>query len=272
MSKSTRIIGSAVPLVVTVVLLALLLRIVRPSTVLTVLADSDASRIFLAIALGGGLSVALAGERWARIVRELGYRLSWKESLRLLLATRPLSLVLPLKAGELAAAHYLARQRGFGFIRIVSTVLLDKYLTLLATVQLCLLGIMLRNGTSTASLLSAGLLILSSSLMLPLGGMLARIFSTYAGKWSPKGGASLEGFADAFRLVPAKRQLFFLGYCHLVQVVHVVTYYLLFQAVRPRVDVPFATLLFAVPAIILILTVPLTLSGFGAREGLVLLF
>lgn len=271
--KPKKLALNALPFVLTVVILVALLSFIDLHALLAAFRKSDPLYLLAALAISIIFSILLLADKWRRIVNELGYSLSYLDALYIHLASRPISFILPLKSGEFAVAYYLKRQKGFGFMKVASSVLLDKYLALISTLQLCLVGALLLFWGRWALIvvLLAGLLF-SLVLVVPL--QIPGIRALFSFLSSRFGNATeyLADFTAAFTSIRPARLFFFFGYSHIVQIPQLVIFYLLFLAVDAQAHISVSLFIFAVPAIQLLTNIPITVSGLGTREVFVLYF
>lgn len=271
--KPKKVAPNVLPIVLTAVILVALLSFIDLHALLAAFRKADLRYFLAAVVIAAIFSVLLFADRWRRIVNALGYNLSYRDALHIYLAGRPISFVLPLKSGEMAAAYYLKKRKGFSFRKVVSSVLLDKYLLLISTLQLCVIGaiFIFWSNPGIASALFVGL-ILSLALVAPLRLPGIRPLLSFVGGRFSRVTEHVGDFMSAFTSISIGQIFFFLGYCHLAQIAHIVIFYLLFLVVRVQASIPLGALVLYVSLIVLLTNVPITISGLGTREAFVLYF
>ncbi len=211
----------------------------------------------------------LTCEKYRLILSGLGIEMRLWEVVLLKLGSVPLKNVLPLKAGEIVRLVYLRRIHGVSYLRGGASVILNLACTLLG------LGLLMLPGyvafmDERAGWVLAGLIGVLSLLALGAGGekreagqgdeggKLARpVSSGLRGAWEVASGLGPVGLA---RL---------LGYSITFEGIKLVNYALIFVAMG--ITVSWGQLFRAIPPLILLSSLPISVMGLGIREGGVLL-
>lgn len=227
----------------------------------------------LGLAIGVSLfwHVVLGADKWYRILKRLGARVTWWEVFSVRLGSDPVRFAAPFKSGEIVNAAYLYQKGYLDFPRACSSIAFDKVLNFLATIfwlmvgmatisfahiswkpeMMSKLGVMLLVGAGCM-----GLLVFE-----PFRLLLARV----AGRIHPKLGRLFDGGLAPFREMTVRQKCFFLLYGVFFLLRPLILLYLLFVSfgVQPSINEVIA---FGSVAV-LMSNVPLTQAGIGPREA-----
>lgn len=205
-----------------------------------------------------GAQLVLAGLRWSWIHAALGQRLGPRDAVELAFVGQFFNQTLPSAIGGDAVRAVLAARRGLTGGQAASGVILDRGLALIVLIALMAVAAPILPAREAAWL--AGLA-LASLAALALGTFAAERLRRFA----PDGRAVewAYGVADGLRAILARPRL--LAASVLVHLGVIATFWALARAL----DIPagFALCLAAVPPVVLLSTLPISLAGWGVREG-----
>lgn len=222
-----------------------------------VLADADAG------ALVGGALLAVAGQvaasvRLTRIVRHHGFALTAVEACRVNFAAAFYGLTVP--AGNLAGGAVRILRLGDGTRRLpaLAAVLADR---IHATYGTVLAGVLFWFADPVAALPVAGLLLLAGAVAVPLGYLLLRRGSALAARlpanWSRALGREAEvSPRETLAAVGITLAAQLLGWGAVIA-----------AAAALDLGVPVLTLGWVRSAVMVLVLLPVTVAGFGLREG-----
>jgi glycosyltransferase 2 family protein len=200
----------------------------------------------------------LAGLRWSWIHAALGQSLAVRDAVELAFVGQFFNQTLPSAIGGDAVRAILASQRGLSAGQAASGVILDRGLALIVLIALMALAAPILPAREAAWL--AGIA-LATLVALVAGLFLAERVRRFLPAWRARDWA--YGVADGLRAILRNPRLLFasLG----VHLGVIATFWALAQAL----DVPagFALCVAAVPPIVLLSTLPISLAGWGVREG-----
>jgi hypothetical protein len=210
-------------------------------------------------------NVWLACEKYRLILRALGVELSSWEVILLKLGSLPLKSLLPFKSGELVRVVYLRRTRGVSYAKGGASVILNLGCTLLA------LGLLMTPGLLLPALGWWAGPAVFLVFLLPVG--LAR--QVAKGQPSPPDagqgrlGASMERVRAALGALGTSGLVQLWGYSVAFEGIKVVNYGILFLAMG--ILPSWEQISRAAPLLILFSSLPISVMGFGIREGGMLL-
>lgn len=212
-----------------------------------------------ALALGFlGAQLVLAGLRWSWIHARLGQRLAARDAVELACVGQFFSQTLPSSIGGDAVRAILAGKRGLTAGQAAAGVILDRGLALIVLIALMALAAPILPAREAAWLAGLALATLAA---LAAGLFLAERVRRFLPSWRARDWA--YGVADGLRAVLTSPRLLAssLG-VHLGVIAA-------FWALARALDVPadFALCVAAVPPIVLLSTLPISLAGWGVREG-----
>ena len=225
----------------------------------------EPSMFALALALIGAQTLLLNG-RWVMIMRSLAVTIDWLSGLRILLISFWFNQVLPSSAGGDAVRIWLLRRRGVQWSPAVKGVAADRFTALLGIVVLMVAGfpILSRRVNNPAALLAIG--------ALAAAGAFGTLFLLTLDRWPPR--------VTAFRLIapfvrfgtlirflllqfPQRGILF--GSAILIHLMTAAACYALADGLQAHLSAIDAFVL--IPPVVLLTAVPISISGWGVREG-----
>ena len=273
--------GRILQVVVSLVLLGLLLRWIDGPAFVRAVAGADPG--ILALALGIALcNRALMALKWNLLLVARGIRVGWFRALRVYWSSTFLGLFLPATVGADVVRAVMLSKNESRRADIVSSILVERFLGLVALAVFGVVGAALApavlGGVSfdrpRLLLLAGGAAVLVSaafgfSLTDASGRLVDAICARFAGKGFA--GRVADVLAKVFRSFRAYRDhkgaltAFFL-LTLLENFFPMVRAYFVARALHA--DVPFLFFAAVVPIELLIIRLPLTIDGFGVREGL----
>ncbi|MEA2979928.1 MAG: glycosyltransferase 2 family protein [Alphaproteobacteria bacterium] len=220
----------------------------------------------MAIAL---LQIALSAIRWQRIVTACGATLALRKALRFSLIASFFNQVLPSTIGGDAARIWLLAQAGAGWKKATYSVLLDRFIGVLALTALVAAGLYWSLGLIKSPVAQIMLAVIG------LGGLSAGAAFLMLGRWRSLDRWRLtrrlaEMAALAGQMLSSPRtgpQIVTLSL--LIQIMTALMAWCLARAVAAQFDFVHAFLL--VLPVMLIATVPISIAGWGVRESALVL-
>ena len=225
----------------------------------------DPAMFLLALAMVG-LQTFLLNARWELIMRSLGVSLDWMAGWRILMISLWFNQVLPSSAGGDVVRIWLLRQLDVPWSQAVKGVMADRFTALIGLVALMVVGLplLLSRVTDHAAILAIGGLtvagVVGTAVLLTLDRWPKRIITL-----GPI--ASLVRFGSFVRylLLQFKRRELLLGSAILIHLVTAAACYALAVGLKAQLSILDAFVL--VPPVILLTAVPISISGWGVREG-----
>ena len=206
--------------------------------------------------------------QWLRALLSLGYSFNLKEAITIKIANFPIKAILPLKTGDLIRAVYLQRRKGIPLSAGVSSLGFNLILNLLVLVIIMCLGYILFNaGLFYGILFCSGVLLLFilTSLFFRF---IKKVILYLAGIVNSRLHNSVESLFDIYNRFNFKDFSALLFYSVLIWASELLTFFVLFKAVG--LNIPFHAIVVFVPLVILISNLPITISGLGTREAVIL--
>ena len=226
----------------------------------------NANPYFVLIALVVNyLTFPLRAWRWARLMREGGHDLTWRDLLKILFIGWFVNSVVPAKLGDLYRSYLVKRRFGISLSRTVGVVVAERLLDLLVVFFLLIVGgyvafgrtilpdlrIVYISGAALTFLIVVGL-----AAIYYLGPRVARFFPAEARRI---GRLFREGVLHSFRALPLAGPL-------TVAIWSLETMRLFFVLTSLGLELPLSGVVFVAVAVALLTTVPLTPAGFGFVE------
>lgn len=219
----------------------------------------------LALALVGLQTFVLNG-RWELVMRSLGVRLHWLAGWRILMISLWFNQVLPSSAGGDVVRIWLLRQRGVQWSQAVKGVVADRFTALLGLVALMVAGfpMLLSRVTDHAAILAIGGLsaagVAGTAVLLTLERWPRRIISI-----RPVASFVQFGILVRYLLLQHERRGILFASAVFIHLMTAAACYALALGLRAQLSLLDAFTL--VPPVILLTAVPISISGWGVREG-----
>ncbi len=255
----------ALKIAVSLALITIVVRAFGVRGITTHFAKVDAATLLLAVAVALSISL-MHTARWLAVIAAGGYRLGFRAALQIVLIGHFFNQVLPSSVGGDAVRAWCAYRAGLGLGAAAGTVIIDRAITLFALLLLAAAGLpwlfeivadpVARWALSTV--IFAGLA--GFGILLALSGLPRILFRWRAMR------ALLDLTALARKVMSVPRYalpaillsvLSFVGFSFIV-----------FGLARAmQLDVTFKDCVLLVPPVILITVVPVSIAGWGVREG-----
>jgi len=213
-------------------------------------------------------NIFLHADMWRRILKYLGCSISLKEAVFLRMASYSFKVLFPLKSGEFVKALYLKKQKNFSLKKGAASILFSIILNICVLLSLAFVGIILLkiNLLNIPFIIIMGL-VFSFIIFFCLKTTQNFIFSILK-KIHLKFYSKFKTLC-AFEEIEFKNQYYLLLYAFLIQLIMLINYYILSKALN--LNIPFYQIIIVFPLIIIMAFIPISISGLGIREGLVIL-
>lgn len=204
--------------------------------------------------------------RWELIMRALGVPLNWLAGWRILMISLWFNQVLPSSVGGDAVRMWLLRQRGVQWSEAVKGVAADRFTALIGLIVLMVAGLplLLSRVSNPAAILAIGGLTLAgvagTVVLLTLDRLPKRLIALPAIASFVRFGALVR-----FLLLQSERRGLLFGSALLIHLVTAAACYALARGVGAQLSVLDAGIL--IPPVVLLTAVPISISGWGVREG-----
>ena len=211
------------------------------------------------------LTFPLRSLRWARLLREGGANIGWRDLLKILFLGWFVNSIVPAKLGDLYRSYLVKRRFGISMSRTVGVVVAERLLDLLIVFVLLIVGGYVAFGRTVLPdlrilYLSGGVLAIAMVVGLAaiyfVAPHLARFFPAEVRRI---GRLFREGVVHSFRALPIAGPLTLLIWS-------AEALRLFFVLTALGLDIPLSGVVFVAVAVALLTTVPLTPAGFGFVE------
>jgi glycosyltransferase 2 family protein len=225
----------------------------------------DPAMFVLALVLVALQTFMLNG-RWELIMRSLGVSLDWLAGWRILMISLWFNQVLPSSAGGDVVRIWLLRQRGVQWSQAVKGVMADRFTALLGLIALMVAGfpMLLSRVTNPAAILAIGGLtaagVAGTALLLTLDRWPPRIVAI-----RPVGSFARFGALVRFLLLRYEQRAVLFGSALFIHLITTAASYALAVGLSAQLSLLDAFIL--IPPVILLTAVPISISGWGVREG-----
>ncbi len=252
----------ALVLAVTVGLLAFVVSRVDLAGVRSALAGADPVALFATAAFSLLAYALLPSLRWQRTLLALGHRVPFGTLVFARFGSQPLKLAIPMKGGEAFRALWLSRRTPVPLGDAAATIVFDMFLVGVAQLLYLVMGLSLaRSQLATALLPSVAVL----GVVLALGSsFVQRLGLRLATRVSGRAGRALEQLARGFLDLPLSTKTGLLGLSLLVELTEILAMVLCLRTLG--VPVPTWAVFAAMPVVMGITLLPVTISGLGTRE------
>lgn len=204
------------------------------------------------------LALIFSAKKWQVLIKAMGYSLGWKESLGIVMAAYPISVVTPAKSGDLIRAYYLRDK--IPKIQTAGAVVVERFVDVSILAFYSLIGgVIFKNGLVLAVSLSILFLI-------PLFFIVVNKVRLPLGRWREK----IESFLYISKIFIHQPQklLPVLFYASIVWLAPIFEAKILFLALG--VDIPLFYIAAAFPLAIFVSLIPITIAGMGTRDSAII--
>lgn len=204
--------------------------------------------------------------RWELIMRALGVSLDWLAGWRILMISLWFNQVLPSSVGGDAVRMWLLRQRGVQWPEAVKGVAADRFTALIGLIALMVAGLpfLMSRVSDQAAIMAIGGLTLAgvagTAVLLTLDRLPKRLIVHPAIASFVRFGVLVR-----FLLLKSERRALLFGSALLIHLVTATACYALARGVGAQLSVADAGVL--IPPVVLLTAVPISISGWGVREG-----
>ncbi|SDS22877.1 lysylphosphatidylglycerol synthase transmembrane domain-containing protein [Bradyrhizobium canariense] len=204
--------------------------------------------------------------RWVLIMRSLGVSIDWMAGWRILMISLWFNQVLPSSAGGDVVRIWLLRRRGVQWPQAVKGVMADRFTALLGLVALMVVGLPFlwsRVDNLSAILAIGGLTaagVIGTIVLLTLDRWPARVIAL-----RPIASFVQFGTLVRFLLLKFQRREILFGSAIVIHLMTAAASYVL--AVGLQAQISILDVFILIPPVILLTAVPISISGWGVREG-----
>lgn len=213
-------------------------------------------------------NIFLHADMWRRILKYLGCSIPLKEAVFVRMASYSFKVLFPLKSGEFVKALYLKKQKNFSLKKGAASILFSIILNMCALLSLAFVGIILLkiNLLNIPFIIIMGL-VFSFIIFFCLKITKNFIFSIFK-RIHLKFCDTLKELC-AFEEIIFEKQSYFILYAFIIQLIMLINFYILSKVIN--LNIPFSEMVIIFPLIIIMTFIPISISGLGIREGLVIL-
>ena len=225
----------------------------------------DPAMFLFALALIG-IQTLISNSRWMLIMRSLDVSIEWLAGLRILMISLWFNQLLPSSAGGDVVRVWLLRRRGVQWSQAVRGVMADRFTALLCLVALMVAGLpflFTRVHNSAADLAIGGL---------AAAGVAGTIFLLTLDRWparitefGPMPGFVRFGTLVRYLLLGFRQRELLFGSAIVIHLLTVASCFVLAMGLQAKLSVFDAFVFF--PPVILLTAIPISISGWGVREG-----
>ncbi len=206
------------------------------------------------------LITVLLALRWMAVLKLFGHKSSFKKTINVYLASVPVSRIAPANFGDYIKAYYM--RDDIAPSKSAGGVLLEQFLDIFALLVLVIFGSFF---SKNIFFLFGGLLVLF--LLIVFFILLPKMNLKIASKWQGKIDIFFSAFKKFLRDKNAFYILIFTFLAWLVMLIYVRGLFFSFGF-----NIPLAAILAFQPIVTLISLIPITFSGIGAREAVMIYF
>lgn len=211
------------------------------------------------------LTFPLRSWRWARLLREGGFDVTWRGLLKILFIGWFVNSIVPAKLGDLYRSYLVKRRFGISLSRTIGVVVAERLLDLLVVFLLLIVGGYVAFGRTILPDLRIVYLTGAGLALLIVGGVAAMYYlAPKLARFFPRevrriGRLFREGVLHSFRALPMAGPL-------TVAIWSLEAIRLFFVLTALGLELPLSGVVFVAVAVALLTTVPLTPAGFGFVE------
>ena len=265
-NRKYELIKAILAIAVTILIFIILFNKINFLEVKVALVSINIKLFILASFISIFVNLFLGADKWRRILKNLGYFISYKEALFIMVTSNPIKFILPFKSGEITKALYLNRLKSFKFEKAFSSIMFDKFLNLLGTVILLAIGTFFFRINLSLRIFVYLFIIISIAAVLDFKHLRLYILN-WIRKINLKIYNSIRQLISTIEEIKLKKKIGLGIYSIFFQTSELLNAYILFKAFD--IDIPISAIFLFIPLVILIGNIPITISGLGTREAAV---
>jgi uncharacterized membrane protein YbhN (UPF0104 family) len=253
MKANKKVFFSIITTIITVLIFAVLFSKINFLSVVNIIKNANLLMLSVAILFSFAFTFVLIPLKWKLILDYIKCDISFKEAVFINVSAWPISMIMPFRSGDLIKSLYLKRQNKLSFKKATSTLVFDNAMDLFTLLFFTFLAFIFLSVQ-----LPYKLYFLFSIMTLFL------ICVILIAKNIP------SDFFYSFKVIPLNKTLFIFTLSSLGLFISFISTYFVFLSIN--VTIPFLKIMFYSTIIILITTLPITISGFGTREAAIIFF
>ena len=243
--------------------LGFLLWLARPSEVARQLAGAHVGAVCLGLIVVA-LTVPFAGLRWWMIARTVGMRLSLRFALRLTLIGIFFGQLLPSAVGGDIVRGWIAFKEGHGIYPTTTSIVLDRIVALIAALILLIVGLPILAGFARPEMV-ANLALLALAMLIGLVTLSISDILVPQRYWPRAATAVRQVLRDGRRRLVSTTGVCVIALSLVIHLMTIGAVELFAHAIG--VGVHYLQFLTVVPAAVIAAMVPVSINGWGVREG-----
>ncbi|MBL7132044.1 MAG: flippase-like domain-containing protein [Candidatus Omnitrophica bacterium] len=259
-----RFLKFVLPWTITLTVFVIFFSRIRFSEVLEVLKQTNVKLFFLSLLISLFPYTCFAIVKYREILKILGCRLSFFETLILRIGSAPLKAIIPFKMGELTKPAYLKKKHNLSYTRGISSVLWGYALSLFVLFFFIFIGWFLYYLEMSQRIYLALLFLFFLLLIVLL--LRVEIISHFVKKFLKR---LYPGEERSSKICWPKTIAILLFYSLGFECCKLLNALLLFNALN--IEIPYSAFFLFTPLTILASTLPVTFGGLGVRESAILI-
>ncbi len=266
--KNKTLIKKCIILILTFLIFILLFLKIDFSELINIFKKINLVIIFFTVLISLFSNLVLASDMWRQILKCLGFNITFNESLFIRTASYPFKVLLPLKSGEFLKIFYLKKQKKIPLLEGQSSVIFNIILNFLTLFSISLIGLIFINirifNIPLILLISLIFAFIILVFLKPIKNLILKLIKNLNKKIY---NCVLKLFM--FFYIKKGKQFYLLLYSLTIQLTILLNYFLIANSLS--LDIPLYRMIILFPLIIIITFIPITVSGFGLREALVII-
>ncbi len=239
---------------------------------LGIILNSNAYWIILSLIVTVLVNIILIAHKYKLVLKEAGIEVPFKVALFMRLGNIPLNTLLPMRTGKIFSIIYLKKKFKLSIKRGLSSELFNTFIDIAGLFIFIIIGLPMVFMNSSISnyyiyflIIPILIIIVSFSLKIKL---VQNIISFFAKKISNNADESIRELLHLFQQTPILRTIILISYSALIQLGIIFFYWIILKAVG--VSAGAADIFIFIPLIVFAAILPITVSGIGVRESLLI--
>lgn len=256
--KTTRFL---IPFIITLVIIFFLFSKINYQETIAIFSKTDKPLIILAILIIF-LTMPVSALRWKTLIKSAGYEVSYKTVFINFLSNVPFAKIIPANIGDLGRAVHLKKEVPISVN--MGIILLENFLDILILIIFMLISGLIFKIKTAAIISLIALFFIALIIILSFFALKINLFNE---KWKEK----ITNFIKILADLPKKPFLFYssIVYSILSCALILICFKIIFYALN--INVPFLYIFANQPTIIFLGLAPITISGIGIRESMMLI-
>ncbi len=271
--QSKIIYRTLITLLITIAIFWIIFSKVNIGQTIEVVTGANILLILLSLVISVCTNIIFSSHVWMQILKQFGYNITYRESIIINASVIPVLTVIPLKLGHFVKSIYLKKYNNIPIKISAASVTLHLIMGIINIILIILVSSFILVSSVNQLIIVCILFLTFFIVILKRKWIEQFILNVIEKSCHLKKVVSKLSYVSSINMKcgGAYKNIFKISvYCFLNKLLIIVNYYIIFLSVG--IYIPFIEYVLFMSITIILCQLPLTISGFGARESLILIF